>query len=85
MDKKSTSTDKWMDKWIIDRIEESWAVLENAATLESMSLPAASLPAGARPGDTLVKSGGRWQFDHAETEARLRRINERFNRIRRRS
>jgi len=71
----------YCDKWIIDRFEESDAVLENAATLETMSLPKSGLPENTRPGDTLVIRDGKWHFDKAETEARRQRIQERFSRI----
>jgi len=77
MDNASTC----FDKWIIDRFEESDAVLENAATLETKSLPKSALPGNIRPGDTLVMCGGTWVFDKADTEARQRRIQERFSRI----
>ena len=73
------------EKWIVDRFEECNAVLENAATLDTMTLLKADLPQKTQPGDTLVMRDGAWHFDHAETEARARRIQERFNRIRARN
>ena len=73
------------DKWIVDRFEESDAILENAATLETISLPKSGLPENTRPGDTLVTLSGKWHFDKTETEARQQRIQERFNRIKARN
>jgi len=68
-------------RWVIDRIEEGWAVLENAA-MDTVDFPRANLPDGAQPGDTLVWQNGSWQFDHAETASRAQRIRERLARIR---
>jgi len=73
------------DKWIVDRFEESDAVLENAVTLETKNLPKSQLPENIRPGDTLALYGGVWHFDKAETQARQQRIQERFSRIKARS
>jgi len=73
------------DKWIADRFEENIAVLENAATLETMTLPKPDLPAHTKPGDTLILRDGIWHVDKAETEARQQRIQERFNRIKARN
>lgn len=71
-------------KWVVDRFEESWAVLENTATREIISLPRASLPKNTREGTTLVKIESKWYVNEAETAAREARINERFARIKRR-
>jgi len=78
MDNELTCSDS---TWIIDRFEEDYAVLENAATLKTISLPKSSLFDNARPGDTLVWRSGTWHFNHNETEARRQRIQERLNRI----
>ena len=83
MDNASTTLDKGM--WIIDRFEEDFAVLENAETLETVSLPRAALPSGAAPGDTLVMADGAWRIDSAETEARKQRIGTMFERIKARN
>ena len=80
MDNKLTSTDK-TSKWIIDRFEEHNAVMENAATLETVSLPMSSLPREVAPGDTLICKDGAWHFDHVETAARSARISELFQKI----
>ena len=68
-------------KWVIDRIEDGWAVLDNSDTLESISLPLALLPDGIQPGDTMVRKNSKWYKDDAETSARKKRISERFAKI----
>jgi hypothetical protein len=68
-------------KWVIDRIEESWAVLENSETHKIISLPIASLPKDARPGSTIIKHNGKWYVNEADSAARQTRISERFARI----
>ena len=68
-------------RFVVDRIEAGQAVLENSATLDIIILPIAGLPKNTSPGDTLIRQNNCWIFDHAETEARKQRINERFNRI----
>jgi len=68
-------------KYVIDRIEGGHAMLENAQTLDIVSLPEEELPSGAKPGHTLVNMGGKWQIDHEDTEARRERISEKFARL----
>ncbi|MCL2840480.1 MAG: DUF3006 domain-containing protein [Defluviitaleaceae bacterium] len=72
-------------KWIIDRIENEWAVLDNSSTLETISLPIKSLPLGVRAGDTLFKMDSKWYKDEADTNARAQDIAERFARIKEKS
>ena len=85
MAKVFTSLKRPIPKWVIDRIEEGWAVLENTTTLETISLPIKNLPRGVNPGDTLINQNSKWYKDEAETEARAKRIQERFARIKARS
>jgi len=67
--------------WVIDRVENGWAVLENGDTMESISLPVEGLPGGVKPGDTLVRVEGKWHRHDAETAARKKQIGDRFARI----
>jgi len=69
------------ERWIVDRFEEKWAMLENAATLETMPVRRTELPQGIKPGDTLIMCKDGWQLDHAETEARKQRIDYLLNKI----
>jgi len=68
-------------RFIIDRFEEDFALLENPETLEVKEYPRAKLPKGAKEGDVLTESDGVLSLDSAETEARAARIRERFNRL----
>ncbi|MCL1882172.1 MAG: DUF3006 domain-containing protein [Defluviitaleaceae bacterium] len=85
MDKKSQSPinliHRQAPKWVIDRIEEEWAVLENTETLESISIPLTSLPKKICEGGTLIKINSKWYLNEAETAARKTRINDRFERL----
>ena len=83
MDKELTTLDN--GTWIVDRFEEDFAVLENAKTLDTASLPKIALPIGISPGDTLVMHDGVWRLDNAETAARGQRIQSMFDRIRARN
>ena len=68
-------------KWVIDRFEDTWAVLENSETHEIISLPISSLPKDVKPGSTLFKHHAKWYVNEADSAAREARINERFARI----
>lgn len=68
-------------KWVIDRFEEDWAVLTNADTHESISLPQTNLPPDIKEGYTVIRQNGKWYLDEADTTARKQRISERFARI----
>jgi len=68
-------------KYVIDRIESGRAVLEDAGTLDIITLAAVDLPHGAKPGHTVVNVNGKWQIDHDDTNARKQRISEKFARI----
>ena len=85
MDGKSNSSftiiSRPLPKWVVDRFEEGWAVLDNSDTFESISLPTDGLPAGIKPGDTLVKQNGKWYKDKTDSADRKKRISERFARI----
>ncbi|MCL1844248.1 MAG: DUF3006 domain-containing protein [Defluviitaleaceae bacterium] len=72
-------------QWVCDRVEESWAVLENSDTREVISLPLSSLPKNTRPGSTLVKFESKWYINEAETTARAKEINKRFAAIKART
>ena len=67
-------------KWVIDRFEEDFAVIENE-TLESKSIPRFGLPKMAKPGDALFFLDGKWHVDDDETAARRKRIDALFSRI----
>ena len=68
------------NKWVVDRFEEEYAVLETSAG-EIISVPILALPEGTVPGSTLINQNNKWFQDHDETTAREKRIQERFARI----
>lgn len=70
--------------WVIDRIEDGIAVLENAETGETLERPKKELPKGAKEGQVLTDGGvdgGALTIDREETAARAARIRERFERL----
>ncbi|MCL2225069.1 MAG: DUF3006 domain-containing protein [Defluviitaleaceae bacterium] len=68
-------------RWVIDRFEEDWAVLDNSDTRETISLPISHLPKDAKPGTTLIKTDGKWHINEADTAARSARIKDKFARL----
>ena len=68
--------------WVIDRIEDGWAVLDNTSTHESINVPIANIPSKAKPGDTLMKYKSKWYINHVDSADRISRINERYSGIR---
>jgi hypothetical protein len=69
----------------IDRFEEDYAVCEVGHTLETRTLHRSELPVEAGAGDTLYFQNGCWLIDKEETNARALRIQDRFQRIKRRN
>jgi len=69
-------------KWVIDRYEEDWAVLENMETGEPEDFPRSVMPKGSKPGSTVFMQDGQWVIDHEDTAARRSKIQSRFARIR---
>ena len=67
--------------WVIDRLEEGLAVLENTENLENIVCPVTDLPDGAREGDTLTREGTRFLLNPEVTAARSRRIREKMERL----
>jgi hypothetical protein len=63
---------------IIDRFEENFAVVETDSG-EYINIERTALPEGARAGDVLIKSGGRYEVDNAATQSRKNRIREKQN------
>jgi len=68
-------------RWVIDRMEDGWAVLENSDTHEVINLPEAHLPTGAKPGTTLIRINSKWHINEADTAARSVRIKEKFAKL----
>lgn len=73
-----------MNKWVIDRFEEDFVVLENIKSLEVIELPRGSLPEDVREGMALIQDKGQFLLDLSEeAAARSHRIREKFNRLKR--
>ena len=72
-------------KWVIDRFEEEWAILECIDKDETRDIPRGELPKGAREGQVLLFDGDTWVIDHAQTAARRAMIMEKFARLKKKS
>ena len=72
-------------KYVIDRFEGSFAVVENTETLENSDIKRELLPNDAKEGDVLSYEDGRWRREPEETESRAKSINELFNKLKNRN
>ena len=73
-----------MTKWVIDRIEEDFAVLENIKSRESLLYSTDNLPPGIKEGSALIFNGQHFLPDTSEeAAARSRRIQEKMERLKR--
>jgi len=71
--------------FILDRLEENFAIIENTETLELKSIAIADLPKQAKPGDALFFLEGKWCVDEGETARRKESIKDMFERIKARN
>lgn len=67
-----------MRKFVIDRLEGAYAVLESDAR-EFTQVPRSSLPPGAKEGDVLTEKAGKFSPDPHETACRRARIRKKMN------
>ena len=72
-------------RYVIDRYEEKYAVLVESETLDSEDFLRAEMPAGSKPGDTVVLENGIWHIDHADTEARSNEVEALMAKLKARS
>lgn len=70
-----------MEKWTLDRFEGDFAVLENEAR-ETCTLPRHRLPRHTKTGAVLLFDGERFHLDANETAAAQQRIQNKFDRLR---
>jgi len=71
-----------MNRWVIDRIEEGMAVLENIESMKTVVLPAADLPLGIHEGSTLTLVGRIFVLTEDEgVSDRSLRIREKMERL----
>lgn len=70
-------------KYAVDRIEDNIVVIENLETREIQEIDKESLPENIKEGSILVLDNNEYKLDLNEEELRRKRIQERFNRLRR--
>jgi len=75
-----------MQRWIVDRLEDGFAVCEALETEARIDVPVAHLPAAVAEGDILVRSAedGTFTIDAAATEARRNSLRARMDKLLRR-
>ncbi len=72
-----------MEKYIIDRFEDSFAVLEKEdGTIANID---ATLVGRAKEGDVVIFDGKSYTVDKEETQLRRKRIEEKMNKLFRRN
>ena len=69
-------------KYVIDRIEEDIAVMQNLKTKEMLNINISELPANIKEGTFLIKNKI-FKIDKKEEEKRRQAIRNRFNKLRR--
>jgi len=69
-------------KWIIDRIENNIAILENEVTKEKREVSTSLLPPSIHEGAILILTNEQYILDLDEEEQRRKEILERFLRLR---
>jgi len=72
-----------MKKWVIDRFEEDWAVLEccDIPNPEPEDFPRSQMPKGAKEGTTVYLKDGAWCIDHEDTAKRKKNILDRWEKL----
>lgn len=69
-------------KWIIDRIEENIAILEQSDTKEKKEVNITLLPPSIHEGSILINKNNQYQLSLSEEEQKRKEIEERFKRLR---
>ena len=69
-------------KYAVDRIEDNIVVLENINTKEKLEVQKELLPSNIKDGTILIFENNEYKFDLIEEELRRKKIQERFNRLR---
>ena len=69
-------------KYAIDRIEDELAILENIDTKEKKEINIKELPKNIKEGSILVFENNSYKEDLQEEEIRRKKIQEKFNRLR---
>jgi len=69
-------------KYAVDRIEGKIVIIENLETRKIKEIEKEKLPKGVKEGSLLVLDNNEYKFDLTEEELRRQRIQERFNKLR---
>lgn len=69
-------------RWIIDRIENHLAILEQMETKEKKEVDIALLPSSIHEGAILIFQNNQYQLSNKEEDIRRKVIEERFERLR---
>lgn len=69
------------NRYVVDRFEGDVAVLTPRGGGAPRDIARSELPAGTRPGTTLVDDDGTWQADEVDTVGRAERIHEKMARL----
>ena len=69
-------------KYAIDRIEDNIVVIENLETKEIIELEKDKLPKDIKDGSIIIYENNEYKLDLDEEELRRKRIQDRFNRLR---
>lgn len=69
-------------KYAVDRIEDNIVVLEDINTKEKQEVQKELLPPNIKDGTILIFENNEYKLDLNEEELRRKKIQERFNRLR---
>lgn len=69
-------------KYAIDRIEDNIVVIESIDTKEKLEINKEELPETIKEGSILIFDNDEYKLDLNEEELRRKKIQERFNRLR---
>lgn len=69
-------------KWIIDRIEENIAILENEETKEIKEIDSSLLPYSIHEGSILLFQNNKYQELKKEEQEKRKKVEERFKKLR---
>lgn len=72
-------------KYVVDKIEENIAELENLETGEHLYINVKKLPAKVKEQDVLVYISKKYILDNKEKEERKKKINKKFEQLREKS
>lgn len=67
--------------YIVDRIENNIAVLENTSTKNILEINIYKLPRNIKEGTVIIYSNNKYQIDLEEEKRRKMRIQEKFNKL----